>query len=170
MNMPKSISTWLLIVFFVLEALAGFEIFDNGIVSGIVALAAAVAFFLARSVPKPPHKQPPVGRLLFLMMVTFVQKSRILPLTRIPCLLQNTGRFLIHQVHPACGDHPACDASRRKSLSISTRLPARARLQPDLEAVPRSSSSSHADRNPACVKRSHRTVRGEKSAGGGISR
>jgi len=48
MNMPKSISTWLLIVFFLLAALAGFEIFYNGIVTGIVALAAAVAYFLGK--------------------------------------------------------------------------------------------------------------------------
>jgi len=48
MNMPKSISTWLLIVFFVFEALAGFGIFANGIVSGVIALAAAIAFFLGK--------------------------------------------------------------------------------------------------------------------------
>ena len=48
MNMPKAISTWFLIVFFLLAALAGFGLFTNGIVTGILALGAAVFLFLGK--------------------------------------------------------------------------------------------------------------------------
>jgi len=48
MNMPKTISTWFLIVFFLFAALAAFGIFANGIITGILALGAAVFLFLGK--------------------------------------------------------------------------------------------------------------------------
>lgn len=48
MTMPKAISTWFLVVFFLLAALAAFKVFDNGILTGLVALGAAVFLFLGR--------------------------------------------------------------------------------------------------------------------------
>ena len=49
MAMPKKISTWLLIVYFLLVGLAGLGVWAApAIVTGIVALAAAVLLFLDR--------------------------------------------------------------------------------------------------------------------------
>jgi hypothetical protein len=48
MNMPKAISTWCLIVFFLLFALGAFGVAIPGVLTGIVALAAAVFLFLGR--------------------------------------------------------------------------------------------------------------------------
>ena len=48
MNMPKAISTWLMILFFLFAALAAFGVFSNGILTGILALGAAVFLFLGR--------------------------------------------------------------------------------------------------------------------------
>ncbi len=49
MNMPKAISTWAMIIFFLLEGLAlvGVNVIP-AIVTGIVALVAAVFLFLGR--------------------------------------------------------------------------------------------------------------------------
>ena len=48
MVMPKAISTWFMVVFFLLAALAAFGVFSNGILTGLVALGAAVFLFLGR--------------------------------------------------------------------------------------------------------------------------
>ena len=48
MNMPKSLSTWFMVLFFLFAALAGFGIFANGIVTGILALGAAVTLFMGK--------------------------------------------------------------------------------------------------------------------------
>lgn len=48
MNMPKAISTWLMIVFFLLEGLMLLGIGIPGVLTGIVAIAAAVFLFLGR--------------------------------------------------------------------------------------------------------------------------
>jgi hypothetical protein len=48
MNMPKAISTWLMILFFLLAALAAFGVFSNAILTGLVALGAALFLFLGR--------------------------------------------------------------------------------------------------------------------------
>jgi hypothetical protein len=48
MNMPKAISTWFLILFFLFTALAGFGVFANGIITGLLALGAAVFLFLGK--------------------------------------------------------------------------------------------------------------------------
>lgn len=48
MAIPKAISTWFMIVFFLLAALAAFGVFSNGILTGLVALGAAVFLFLGR--------------------------------------------------------------------------------------------------------------------------
>lgn len=48
MNMPKAISTWFLVLFFLFAALAAFGVFSNGIVTGLLALGAAVTLFLGK--------------------------------------------------------------------------------------------------------------------------
>ncbi|MGZ6315655.1 MAG: hypothetical protein ACXWNQ_00190 [Anaerolineales bacterium] len=49
MNMPKSISTWCMIVFFLLEGLVLLGVLSSlGVIAGIAALAAAVFLFLGR--------------------------------------------------------------------------------------------------------------------------
>jgi hypothetical protein len=48
MNMPKAISTWLMILFFLLAGLAYLGIGIPGVLTGIVALGAAVFLFLGR--------------------------------------------------------------------------------------------------------------------------
>ena len=48
MNMPKAISTWCMILFFLLAALAAFGVFSNGILTGLLALGAAIFLFLGR--------------------------------------------------------------------------------------------------------------------------
>lgn len=48
MNMPKSISTWFMVLFFLFAALAGFGVFANGLVTGLLALGAAVFLFLGK--------------------------------------------------------------------------------------------------------------------------
>ncbi len=48
MNMPKAISTWLMIIFFLLFGLAALGLPIPAILTGIVALAAAVFLFLGR--------------------------------------------------------------------------------------------------------------------------
>jgi hypothetical protein len=48
MNMPKSISTWLMIIFFLLVGLDYLGIGIPGILTGLVALATAVVLFLGR--------------------------------------------------------------------------------------------------------------------------
>ena len=46
MKFPTKIATWCLIVFFLLTALAAFIGFNSAILTGIVALAAAIFLFL----------------------------------------------------------------------------------------------------------------------------
>jgi hypothetical protein len=46
MNMPSKISTWLLIVYFLLVGVTAFGVAIPAIVTGIVALATAVLLFL----------------------------------------------------------------------------------------------------------------------------
>lgn len=48
MNMPKAISTWLMIIFFLLAGLAYLGVGIPGVLTGIVAIAAAVFLFLGR--------------------------------------------------------------------------------------------------------------------------
>lgn len=48
MNMPKAISTWFLVLFFLFAALAAFGVFSNGIITGLLALGAAVFLFLGK--------------------------------------------------------------------------------------------------------------------------
>ncbi len=48
MNMPKAISTWLMIIFFLLAGLAYLGIGIPSVLTGIVAIAAAVFLFLGR--------------------------------------------------------------------------------------------------------------------------
>jgi len=46
MKIPTKIATWFMIVFFLLVALARFIQFDSAVITGIVALGAAVFLFL----------------------------------------------------------------------------------------------------------------------------
>ena len=46
MTFPTKIATWCLIIFFLLTALAAFIGFNSAILTGIVALAAAIFLFL----------------------------------------------------------------------------------------------------------------------------
>ncbi|MFH1909208.1 MAG: hypothetical protein ABIL11_17805 [Chloroflexota bacterium] len=46
MKMPKAISTWFMVLFFLFAALAAFGVFSNGFLTGILALGAAVFLFL----------------------------------------------------------------------------------------------------------------------------
>ena len=48
MSMPKALSTWFMVLFFLFAALAGFGVFANGIVTGILALGAAVTLFMGK--------------------------------------------------------------------------------------------------------------------------
>ena len=48
MNMPKAISTWLMVLFFLLAGLAYLGVGIPGILTGIVAIAVAVFLFLGR--------------------------------------------------------------------------------------------------------------------------
>ncbi len=48
MNMPKAISTWCMILYFLLVGLAAFGLGIPAFLTGIVALAAAVFLFLGR--------------------------------------------------------------------------------------------------------------------------
>ena len=48
MNMPKSISAWLMIVFFLLAGLTYLGVAIPGLLTGLVALATAVVLFLGR--------------------------------------------------------------------------------------------------------------------------
>ncbi len=48
MNMPKAISTWLMIVFFLLVGLAYLGLGIPPILTGLVALATAVVLFIGR--------------------------------------------------------------------------------------------------------------------------
>lgn len=48
MNIPKAISTWFMILFFLFAALAAFGVFSNNILTGLLALGAAVFLFLGR--------------------------------------------------------------------------------------------------------------------------
>lgn len=46
MQIPTKIATWCLIIFFLLTALAAFIGFNSAVLTGIVALAAAIFLFL----------------------------------------------------------------------------------------------------------------------------
>ena len=48
MNMPKALSTWAMVVFFLLWGLRALGIGIPAVLTGIVALAAAVLLFLGR--------------------------------------------------------------------------------------------------------------------------
>ena len=48
MNIPRSISTWFMILFFLFAALDAFGVFSNAILTGILALGAAVFLFIGR--------------------------------------------------------------------------------------------------------------------------
>ncbi len=48
MNMPKALSTWFMLLFFLFFALAEFGVFENAIITGILALGAAVFLFIGR--------------------------------------------------------------------------------------------------------------------------
>ena len=48
MNMPKAISTWLMIAFFLLEGLALLGLGIPALLIGLVALATAVVLFMGR--------------------------------------------------------------------------------------------------------------------------
>ena len=48
MKMPSAISTWFMILFFLLTALTAFGILANGVLAGIFALGAAIFLFLGR--------------------------------------------------------------------------------------------------------------------------
>jgi hypothetical protein len=48
MNMPKALSTWFMLLFFLFAALAAFGVFSNAILTGILALGAAIFLFLGR--------------------------------------------------------------------------------------------------------------------------
>lgn len=48
MKMPSALSTWFMVLFFLFAALAAFGVFSNGILTGILALGAAVFLFLGR--------------------------------------------------------------------------------------------------------------------------
>ncbi len=48
MNMPKAISTWLMIAFFLLAGLAYLGVGIPGILTGLVAIATAVVLFIGR--------------------------------------------------------------------------------------------------------------------------
>ncbi len=48
MTMPKALSTWFMVLFFLFAALAAFGVFSNGILTGILALGAAVFLFLGK--------------------------------------------------------------------------------------------------------------------------
>lgn len=48
MKMPKALSTWFMVLFFLFAALAAFGVFSSGILTGILALGAAVFLFLGK--------------------------------------------------------------------------------------------------------------------------
>ncbi|MDP3184029.1 MAG: hypothetical protein Q8M58_02030 [Anaerolineales bacterium] len=48
MKMPKALSTWFMVLFFLFAALAAFGVFSNGILTGLLALGAAVFLFLGK--------------------------------------------------------------------------------------------------------------------------
>ncbi len=48
MNMPKALSTWFMILYFLFAALAAFGVFSSNILLGILALGAALFLFLGR--------------------------------------------------------------------------------------------------------------------------
>ena len=48
MRMPSAISTWCMILFFLLAGLAAFGVFSNDMLTGIFALGAAIFLFLGR--------------------------------------------------------------------------------------------------------------------------
>lgn len=48
MKMPSAISTWCMILFFLLTALTAFGVLSNGVLAGIFALGAAIFLFLGR--------------------------------------------------------------------------------------------------------------------------
>ncbi len=48
MNMPKAISAWLMIAFFLLAGLVFLGVGSLGVVAGIVGIAAAVFLFIGR--------------------------------------------------------------------------------------------------------------------------
>ncbi len=48
MNMPKAISTWLMILFFLLAGLTYLGLAIPGILTGLVGVAAAVVLFIGR--------------------------------------------------------------------------------------------------------------------------
>lgn len=48
MNIPRSLSTWFMILFFLFAALAAFGVFSNAIITGILALGAAIFLFIGR--------------------------------------------------------------------------------------------------------------------------
>lgn len=48
MKMPSAISTWFMILFFLFAALAAFGVFSNAMLTGLLALGAAVFLFLGR--------------------------------------------------------------------------------------------------------------------------
>ena len=48
MNMPKALSTWFMVLYFLLAALAAFGVFDNAILSGIFAAGAAITLFMGK--------------------------------------------------------------------------------------------------------------------------
>ncbi|MBI4761951.1 MAG: hypothetical protein ACOYYF_06625 [Chloroflexota bacterium] len=48
MKMPSALSTWFMVLFFLFTALAAFGVFSNGMLTGILALGAAVFLFLGR--------------------------------------------------------------------------------------------------------------------------
>jgi hypothetical protein len=48
MKMPSAISTWFMVLFFLFAALAAFGVFSNAMLTGLLALGAAVFLFLGR--------------------------------------------------------------------------------------------------------------------------
>lgn len=48
MQMPKALSTWFMVLFFLFAALGYFGVFSNAILDGIFALGAAVTLFMGK--------------------------------------------------------------------------------------------------------------------------
>jgi len=48
MKMPSAISTWFMLLFFLFAALSAFGVFSNALISGILALGAAVFLFIGK--------------------------------------------------------------------------------------------------------------------------
>ena len=48
MDMPKALSTWFMVLFFLMAALGAFGVFDNGLLTGIFAAGAAITLFMGK--------------------------------------------------------------------------------------------------------------------------